>query len=128
MEPATLKIPVMSMSTAASRCVPMVLHRSTHTPCVAAAISPASATALVGEMEILIPMAGLIDKDAELARITKAMEKIEKDVSRTRGKLGNEKFVSNAPEAVIEKERAKLEEGEKALAKLKEQFETIKAL
>ena len=90
--------------------------------------APASATALVGEMEILIPMAGLIDKDAELARITKAMEKIEKDVSRTRGKLGNEKFVSNAPEAVIEKERAKLEEGEKALAKLKEQFETIKAL
>ena len=87
--------------------------------------APASATALVGEMEILIPMAGLIDKDAELARITKAMEKIEKDVSRTRGKLGNEKFVSNAPEAVIEKERAKLEEGEKALAKLKEQFETI---
>ncbi|GFD89877.1 valine--tRNA ligase [Tenacibaculum sp. KUL152] len=90
--------------------------------------APASATALVGEMEILIPMAGLIDKDAELARITKAMEKIEKDVSRTRGKLGNEKFVSNAPEAVIEKERAKLEEGEKALAKLKEQFETIQAL
>ena len=90
--------------------------------------APASATALVGEMEILIPMAGLIDKDAELARITKAMEKIDKDVSRTRGKLGNEKFVSNAPEAVIEKERAKLDEGEKALAKLKEQFETIQAL
>lgn len=90
--------------------------------------APASATALVGEMEILIPMAGLIDKDAELGRITKAMEKIEKDVSRTRGKLGNEKFVSNAPEAVIEKERAKLDEGEKALAKLKEQFETIQAL
>ena len=90
--------------------------------------APASATALVGEMEILIPMAGLIDKDAELARITKAMEKIDKDVSRTRGKLGNEKFVSNAPEAVIEKERAKLEEAEKALAKLKEQFETIQAL
>ncbi|GFD70346.1 valine--tRNA ligase [Alteromonas sp. KUL106] len=90
--------------------------------------APASATALVGEMEILIPMAGLIDKDAELARITKAMEKIEKDVSRTRGKLSNEKFVSNAPDEVIEKERAKLDEGEKALAKLKEQFETIKAL
>ncbi|NDV90326.1 valine--tRNA ligase [Alteromonas sp. 345S023] len=90
--------------------------------------APASATALVGEMEILIPMAGLIDKDAELARITKAMDKIDKDVSRTRGKLGNEKFVSNAPEAVIEKERGKLEEGEKALAKLKEQYDTIAAL
>ncbi|MDO6567283.1 valine--tRNA ligase [Alteromonas sp. 1_MG-2023] len=90
--------------------------------------APASATALVGEMEILIPMAGLIDKDAELARITKAMDKVDKDVSRTRGKLGNEKFVSNAPDAVIEKERAKLEEGEKQLEKLKEQYETIAAL
>ncbi|MBZ2164085.1 valine--tRNA ligase [Alteromonas stellipolaris] len=90
--------------------------------------SPASATALVGEMEILIPMAGLIDKDAELARITKAMDKVDKDVSRTRGKLGNDKFVSNAPDAVIEKERAKLEEGEKQLEKLKAQYETIAAL
>jgi len=90
--------------------------------------APASATALVGEMEILIPMAGLIDKDAELARITKAMDKVDKDVSRTRGKLSNDKFVSNAPEAVIEKERAKLEEGEKALAKLKAQYDTIAAL
>ncbi|WOI38335.1 valine--tRNA ligase [Alteromonas sp. CI.11.F.A3] len=90
--------------------------------------APASATALVGEMEILIPMAGLIDKDAELARITKAMDKVDKDVSRTRGKLGNEKFVSNAPDAVIEKERAKLEEGEKQLEKLKAQYETIAAL
>ncbi|ALM89317.1 MULTISPECIES: valine--tRNA ligase [Alteromonas] len=90
--------------------------------------APASATALVGEMEILIPMAGLIDKDAELARITKAMDKVDKDVSRTRGKLGNDKFVSNAPDAVIEKERAKLEEGEKQLEKLKAQYETIAAL
>jgi valyl-tRNA synthetase len=79
-------------------------------------------------MEILIPMAGLIDKDAELARITKAMDKVDKDVSRTRGKLGNEKFVSNAPDAVIEKERGKLEEGEKQLEKLKAQYETIAAL
>jgi len=90
--------------------------------------APASATALVGEMEILIPMAGLIDKDAELARITKAMDKVDKDVSRTRGKLSNDKFVSNAPDAVIEKERAKLDEGEKALAKLKAQYDTIAAL
>lgn len=90
--------------------------------------APASATALVGEMEILIPMAGLIDKDAELARIAKAMEKIEKDVARTTGKLSNEKFVSNAPEAVIEKERAKLADAESQLTKLKAQQETIAAL
>lgn len=90
--------------------------------------APASATALVGDMEILIPMAGLIDKDAELARLNKAMEKVEKDVARTQGKLANEKFVSNAPEAVIEKERSKLEEAEKQLEKLKTQHETIAAL
>ena len=90
--------------------------------------APASATALVGEMEILIPMAGLIDKDAELARISKAMEKIEKDAARTKGKLSNEKFVSNAPEAVIEKERAKLADAESQLAKLSAQRDTIAAL
>jgi valyl-tRNA synthetase len=56
------------------------------------------------------------------------MDKVDKDVSRTRGKLSNEKFVSNAPDAVIEKERAKLEEGEKQLEKLKAQYETIAAL
>ncbi|MFS1702583.1 valine--tRNA ligase [Alteromonas sp. AMM-1] len=90
--------------------------------------APASAAALVGEMEILIPMAGLIDKDAELARIAKAMEKIEKDAARTKGKLTNEKFVSNAPEDVIEKERAKLADAESQLAKLSAQRETIAAL
>ncbi|HCB08513.1 MAG TPA: valine--tRNA ligase, partial [Alteromonas sp.] len=68
--------------------------------------APASAAAVVGEMEILIPMAGLIDKEAELARIAKAMGKLEQDVARFKGKLSNEKFVSNAPEAVIEKEKA----------------------
>ena len=90
--------------------------------------APASSTTLVGEMEILIPMAGLIDKEAELARIAKAMEKIDKDVQRTKGKLSNEKFVSNAPEAVIEKERAKLADAEMQLAKLQEQQATISAL
>ncbi len=90
--------------------------------------APASATALVGEMDILIPMAGLIDKDAELARIAKAMGKAEQDVARAQGKLANEKFVNSAPEAVIAKERSKLEEAETALAKLKEQHATISAL
>ena len=90
--------------------------------------APPSATALVGDMEILIPMAGLIDKDAELARLNKAMEKVEKDVARTRGKLANDKFVSNAPDAVIEKERGKLDDAQKQLEKLKTQHETIAAL
>lgn len=89
---------------------------------------PPSATAIVGDMEILIPMAGLIDKDAELARLNKALEKAQKDLDRVTGKLANDKFVSNAPEAVIAKERAKQDEAQKQLAKLQEQHATISAL
>ncbi|ABG42066.1 valyl-tRNA synthetase [Paraglaciecola sp. T6c] len=90
--------------------------------------APASATALVGEMEILIPMAGLIDKDAELARINRALAKIEADFGRTQGKLSNEKFVSNAPPAVIDKEKAKLDDFTMQMTKLKEQKQTIENL
>ena len=90
--------------------------------------APASASAIVGEMEVLIPMAGLIDKDAELARIKKAMEKIEKDVVRTQGKLSNENFVSKAPQAVIDKEKEKLADASQQLHKLQEQYKSIEAL
>ncbi|MDT0596019.1 valine--tRNA ligase [Glaciecola petra] len=90
--------------------------------------APASATAIVGEMEIMIPMAGLIDKDAELKRLNKSAEKLENDVKRTEGKLSNENFVGKAPEAVINKERAKLEDAQMQLSKIQEQIETIKAL
>ncbi|GAB1623064.1 valine--tRNA ligase [Agarivorans albus] len=90
--------------------------------------APASATAILGDMEILIPMAGLIDKDAELARIGKQLEKLEKELAKVSGKLSNQKFVANAPEQVIAKERAKLDEMESAKAKLVAQQETIAAL
>ncbi|GAA5216873.1 valine--tRNA ligase [Corallincola platygyrae] len=90
--------------------------------------APASATALVGDMEVMIPMAGLIDKEAELARLAKQAEKLSKELGRLKGKLSNEKFVSNAPEAVIAKERDKLADAEKQLAKLEEQKATIAAL
>ncbi|ALT00265.1 valine--tRNA ligase [Lacimicrobium alkaliphilum] len=89
---------------------------------------PASASAIVGEMEVLIPMAGLIDKDAELARINKAMEKLEGDMQRTEGKLNNQNFVSKAPPAVIDKEKAKLEEFRLQTEKLQEQKQTIENL
>ncbi|SET91639.1 valine--tRNA ligase [Thalassotalea agarivorans] len=82
---------------------------------------PASATAVIGDMSLLIPMAGLIDKEAELARLNKAIEKLAKDVQRVEGKLNNENFVSKAPEAVINKEKDKLNEAQTALAKLEEQ-------
>jgi valyl-tRNA synthetase len=89
---------------------------------------PLCATAVVGDLSILIPMAGLIDKEAELTRLNKAIDKLEKDADRTRGKLSNEKFVGKAPEAVINKEKAKLVDAESALAKLAEQKAQISAL
>jgi valyl-tRNA synthetase len=90
--------------------------------------APACATSLLSSLEIMIPMAGLIDKDAELARITKALDKLEKDFVRTQGKLANEKFVSNAPEAVITKEKAKLADFTMQMGKLREQQSSIESL
>lgn len=90
--------------------------------------APPSATALVGEMEIMIPMAGLIDKDAELARLAKAADKLSADAKRTEGKLSNENFVSKAPAAVIDKEKAKLADAQMQLNKIKEQIEAIHAI
>mgnify|MGYP000300719110 CR=1 FL=1 len=89
---------------------------------------PASATAVIGDLSVLIPMAGLIDKDAELARLAKAIEKLTKETAKTRGKLSNENFVAKAPEAVINKEKEKLAEADSALAKLEEQKAQIAAL
>ena len=79
-------------------------------------------------MKILIPMAGLIDKDAELARLSKEITKLEGDIQRTKGKLANESFVSKAPEAVVQKEKDRLAEIESALANLSEQKKKIEAL
>ncbi len=90
--------------------------------------APMSATQLVGEMEVLVPMAGLIDKDAELARLDKEIEKLSKDIARIEGKLSNEKFVANAPEAVVAKEREKIAQFSTSQEKLSEQRAKIAAL
>ena len=94
----------------------------------ATATAPASATALVGAMEVLIPMAGLIDRDAELSRIEKALAKMAKDCARTEGKLANDNFVSKAPAAVIEKERTKLADMKMQMDKLAAQKASIAAI
>ncbi|HIQ54331.1 MAG TPA: valine--tRNA ligase, partial [Pseudomonas pachastrellae] len=90
--------------------------------------APLAATALVGELEVLVPMAGLIDKTAELARLDKEIGRLEGEVKRVGGKLSNPGFVDKAPAAVIDKERAKLAEAEKALAQLSEQRAHIASL
>ncbi len=90
--------------------------------------APMSATALVGDMEVLVPMAGLIDKNAELARLQKEIDKATKDLERIEGKLSNESFVAKAPAAVVDKERAKCDDLRLTVSKLEEQKASIESL
>jgi valyl-tRNA synthetase len=90
--------------------------------------APLSATALAGNLEILIPMSDLIDKNAELARLQKEIDRLQKDCERINSKLANEGFVAKAPPDVIVKEREKLIENENALNKLTEQMSAIRAM
>ncbi len=89
---------------------------------------PLSVTKLAGDSELLIPMAGLINKDEEIARLSKEIDKLHSECSRIEGKLGNEAFVSKAPAQVIDKEKAKLADYQSQLEKLSAQLEQIKAL
>ncbi|MCP5418793.1 MAG: valine--tRNA ligase [Chromatiaceae bacterium] len=90
--------------------------------------APESATALVGEMKVLIPMGGLIDKAAESARLEKEIGRIDADLARMRHKLSNAGFVAKAPAAVVQKERDKLAAQESAKTKLEEQLIKIQKL
>ncbi|MDE9428376.1 valine--tRNA ligase [Xenorhabdus bovienii] len=90
--------------------------------------APVSVTKLINGTEILIPMAGLIDKDVELARLDKEIEKLDKEISAIEAKLSNDGFVSRAPEAVVAKERERLANNNAAKEKLLAQKETIAAL
>jgi len=90
--------------------------------------APESATALVGDMKILIPLAGLIDKDAEIARLEKEIGKISANLEKSQAKMSNASFVDKAPEAVVAKERARIEEMQTAINGLNEQLDKIKAI
>ena len=89
---------------------------------------PVCVTKLVEGAEILIPMADLINKEDELARLDKEQEKTEKEIAAIEGKLANEGFVSRAPEAVVAKERERLAANYEAKERLIAQKATIAAL
>ncbi|MEO6696890.1 MAG: class I tRNA ligase family protein, partial [Gammaproteobacteria bacterium] len=86
-----------------------------------AVTAPESATALVGAMKVLIPLAGLIDKQAELTRLNQEIEKVRKDLSRSESKLANPDYVSRAPAAVVEEEQRRITDFTTTLEKLVEQ-------
>ncbi|HSJ49115.1 MAG TPA: valine--tRNA ligase [Gammaproteobacteria bacterium] len=90
--------------------------------------APESATALVGEMKLLIPMAGLIDKDAELARLGKEIAKREQDLEKLIAKLADDRFVGKAPAAIVDKERVRAAEVRVALENLQAQRDKIATL
>jgi valyl-tRNA synthetase len=89
---------------------------------------PAAATALLGDLRLLVPMKGLIDVDAERTRLEKRMHKVRDDLARTNGKLGNEKFVNNAPAHVVTQERERAADFERTITQLAEQLEKLREL
>jgi valyl-tRNA synthetase len=90
--------------------------------------APESATALIGHMKVLIPLGLLINKQAELERLSKEMEKIEKDLSKAKTKLANPDFVARAPKNVVEQENQRVQQFETALANLRSQRSKVEAL
>ena len=89
---------------------------------------PLAATALAGELEILVPMAGLIDKDAEITRLNREIGKLEGDLTRLQGKLANAAFVDKAPAAIVAKEQDKMHAQRQALETLREQIQRIRGI
>lgn len=88
----------------------------------------ASATALHGDMRLLVAMKGIIDVAAERARLLKQQDKVRADLARSTGKLGNKNFVNNAPVDVVTQERTRALEFEKTIAQLTEQLEKLDQL
>ena len=90
--------------------------------------APESAVALIGEMKLLIPLAGQIDKDAELARLDKEILRIQSNIARIEKKLSNQGFVAKAPAEVVAAERRKVAEESASLAALQTQRARVERL
>lgn len=90
--------------------------------------APESAVVVIGKMRLLIPLAGLIDKEQELARLNREIGKIEPTIKMLTGKLSNPGFTDKAPAQVVEGERVKLSDAENQLKELKQQLIKIQSL
>ena len=90
--------------------------------------APKSAVELLGAMKILIPLAGLIDTEAETARLTREIDKQTRELGRSEQKLANANFVDRAPAAVVDRERARVAELRAAIGRLEEQLASLRGL
>ena len=79
---------------------------------------PPTLSALAGTIEVMVPMAGVIDIDKELARLDKELDRLTAERGRLAGKLSNDNFVARAPADVVDKERAKLADIETSISSI----------
>jgi valyl-tRNA synthetase len=131
------KLPVLLQNASADDLARVEKHRAylerlagleSITPLATGASAPQSATALMGELTILVPMAGLIDADAEIERLAKKIEKTRLDRDKIAKKLSNENFVKNAPPDVVAQDRERIVEFERTLASLETQLARVRSL
>jgi len=87
-----------------------------------------AAAAVVDDLELFIPLAGVIDLDEEMKRLTKEINKVEKELGFARKKLANEDFLARAPQEVVDKEREKATNFETKLQKLDENLKRLQSI
>jgi valyl-tRNA synthetase len=90
--------------------------------------SNATATALVGQMKVLVPFGSLIDKQAEEQRLLREREKLEQNLTRARAKLANPSFVERAPKNIVEQEQRRAADFEAKVTELDKQLARIRDL
>ena len=87
-----------------------------------------AATALLGEMRILVPLAGVIDLAAERERLGKLEQRLQKDLKKSMAKLGNAQFRSNAPAEIVAKEEARVADFQQSLGRIRDQLQRLSGL
>ena len=87
-----------------------------------------AAQIVLGEATICLPLKGVVDLGGEIARLEKELAALEKDITQLNGKLSNEKFVANAPAAIVEENQQRLAETEATRSKVSQALERVKSL
>ncbi len=85
----------------------------------------ASLSSVVGAAEVSLPVGDVLDVAAEIARLGQEVTAIEKTVASSQARLDKPDFVARAPQEVVEKERARVAEGEAQITRLKENLESL---